>query len=56
MIWTVQNHFGPIEGQGIKVNNFAKTKKFLIAKLCYSLNAQPKYLFLGLYLWYLWTT
>ena len=20
MIWTVQNHFGPIEGQGIKIN------------------------------------
>ena len=37
MIWTVQNHFGPIEGQGInifflKINKSAVPKGQLISK------------------------
>jgi hypothetical protein len=40
MIWTVQNHFGPIEGQGIralfltKLSEIDLRENYMISQLC----------------------
>ena len=34
MIWTIKNHFGPIEGQGINLSKIKISQPIVFVKLC----------------------
>ena len=43
MVWTVQNRFGPIEGQGIKQNQKSEKKDFDIIQEVLKMNYITRY-------------